>query len=118
MSDGQICYKCGKPMTPESAKLRPELTLQQKLPVALKSTRGGTMKLTQCDLSSASWRTTAWIPSELAGVGEVLRFRSDDKLWTVTAVYATVNRDSVKDSQHNAKNIWRATSGDAPIGHK
>lgn len=75
-------------------------------------------RVTQCDLKSGTWRTTSWIPADDAVIGKVIRLRGDGKDWTVATTYATVDRVAVRDAQHNSKDIWKATSGNSPIGHK
>lgn len=74
--------------------------------------------LTQCDLRSGTWHTTAWIPTKSAAIGETVRFKDDDRHWIVTKTYQTAEKRHVNDAQHHASDVWNATSGKNPIGHK
>lgn len=75
-------------------------------------------EMVQCHLTSNQWNQIAWIPRKFAVVGKLLKLHGDPGKWTVSATYAKANKRFVENLQHNAGDIWVATSGPSPIGHK
>ena len=74
----------------------------------------------QCKLRRGSTESTAWIPSKFADVGKAIVVTKDSKSenWTVFAVYARAEYQTIKDQAHKSDDIWTATSGPEPRGNK
>ena len=75
-------------------------------------------RVTQCKLVCGNTETTTWIASKHAHVGKQVRLAGDGRWWDVVATYSTADRKSVQNQQHNSGDIWKATSGSMPVGHK
>lgn len=72
---------------------------------------------TQCDLESGDQKTTMWLHGK-PKIGDRFVFLNNKQdVWTVTKVYTSLTDHAAPDP-HDAKRIWRATSGNSPIGHK
>lgn len=73
--------------------------------------------LTQCLLKSDNWFTVTWISSSIE-IGQIIILKDNIKKWTVIEKYGSVLQKDIINTSHNSKKIWKATSGNSPIGHK
>ena len=75
-------------------------------------------KHTQCRLECGTVYQIAWIPAKYAEPGKTIRIKGDGREWVVADTFDTADYAEIAGVQHNAGDIWEATSGPLKIGHK
>lgn len=65
---------------------------------------------TQCKLrSNGSLEHTAWIPSQYAKIGKIIRLKDMPHIWEVVEVYATRTLDEVRARERDHLNQRKAS---------